>query len=89
MSQYPFCIILAGMTTWLCLQNMGYNYLQRRSELVTTVLRHSQSFGLREEVAHDAILLMDRIMSTSIQVTFQYGRAFLMRCHPPRSSTIT
>ena len=77
------------MTTWLCLQNMGYNYLQRRSELVTTVLRHSQSFGLREEVAHDAILLMDRIMSTSIQVTFQYGRAFLMRCHPPRSSTIT
>ena len=52
-------------------QNMGYPYLQRRGELVAAVLRQSQSFGMREEIAHDGILLMDRIMSTSLQVSHQ------------------
>ena len=51
------------------LQNMGYSYLQRRGELVANILSQSITFGLREEVAHDAILLMDRIMSASVQVS--------------------
>lgn len=46
---------------------MGFDYLQRRGELVGSVLRMGQAFGLREEAAHDAILLMDRTMSTSLQ----------------------
>lgn len=50
------------------LQNMRYPYLQRRGELVADVLRQSQSFGMRDEIAHDGILLMDRIMSTAILV---------------------
>ena len=49
---------------------MGFGYLQKRGELVTSVLSMGQAFGLNEEVAHDAILLMDRTMSTQIQVTF-------------------
>ena len=51
------------------LQNMGFGYLQKRGELVSSVLQMGQAFGLNEEVAHDAILLMDRTMSTQIQVT--------------------
>ena len=47
---------------------MGFPYLQRRSELVSSIMRMAQTFGLRQEVAHDAILLMDRAMSTSLQV---------------------
>ncbi len=47
---------------------MGFPYLQRRSELVSNIMRMAQTFGLRQEVAHDAILLMDRAMSTSLQV---------------------
>lgn len=57
-------LILLG----LCEQNMGFPYLQRRSELVSSIMRMAQTFGLRQEVAHDAILLMDRAMSTSLQV---------------------
>lgn len=55
-------------THCLALQNMGFSYLQRRSELVSNIMRMAEAFGLRQEVAHDAILLMDRTMSTSIQV---------------------
>ena len=47
---------------------MGFAYLQRRSELVTTALSYSQQLLTKDEVAHDAILLMDRTMSTSLQV---------------------
>ena len=41
------------------LQNMGFGYLQKRGELVSSVLQMGQAFGLNEEVAHDAILLME------------------------------
>ena len=56
-------ILLAG-----CLQNMSFAYLQRRTELVNTALAYARSLGLKDEVAHDAMLLMDRTMSTSLQV---------------------
>lgn len=58
------------MVTARWVQNMGFGYLQRRGELATNMLRIGQVFGLREEVAHDAVLLMDRTMSTSLQVHF-------------------
>ena len=47
---------------------MGFEYLQRRGELVSSALRMGQALGVKEEVAHDSILLMDRTMSTSLQV---------------------
>lgn len=50
------------------MQNMSFAYLQRRGELVNTALAYARSLGLKDEVAHDAMLLMDRTMSTSLQV---------------------
>ena len=58
-------------------QNMGFPYLQRRSELVSSIMRMAQTFGLRQEVAHDAILLMDRAMSTSLQVPLARHKALI------------
>ena len=50
------------------LQNMSFAYLQRRPELVNTTMTFAQQLRMKDEVAHDAILLMDRTMSTSLQV---------------------
>lgn len=55
------------------LQNMGFMYQQRRVELVGRTLSFAARLGLVDEYAHDAILLMDRTMSTSLQ-----ARALLM-----------
>ena len=49
------------------LQNMSFAYLQRRTDLVTTALAYARRLNLKDEVAHDAMLLMDRTMSTSLQ----------------------
>ena len=55
-------------THCLALQNMGYVYLQRRNELVAQCLDLGQKLQVKEEATHDAILLMDRVMSTSLQL---------------------
>ena len=47
---------------------MGFGYLQGRGELVSRALQMGAALGMKDELAHDAILLMDRTMSTSIQV---------------------
>jgi len=53
-------------THCLALQNMGYAYLQRRSELVARCTDIVTALGVQPEVSHDAVLLMDRVMSTSL-----------------------
>lgn len=50
---------------------MSFAYLQRRGELVNTASAYARNLGLKDEVAHDAMLLMDRTMSTSLQVRLQ------------------
>ncbi|KAK9815102.1 hypothetical protein WJX73_007516 [Symbiochloris irregularis] len=55
-------------THCLALQNMSFAYLQRRTDLVNTALAYARRLNLKDEVAHDAMLLMDRTMSTSLQV---------------------
>jgi hypothetical protein len=55
-------------THCLALQNMSYSYLQRRNELVSQALDVAIKLGATEEVAHDAVLLMDRVMSTSLDL---------------------
>jgi pentatricopeptide repeat domain-containing protein 1 len=50
----------------LVVQNMGYNYLQRRKHLVQSCLAINTKLGGPEESAHDAVLLMDRVMSTTL-----------------------
>lgn len=52
----------------LTLQAMGLTYLQHRAFLVRQLLTHGRQLNLRDEVAHDAVLLMDRAMSTSVQI---------------------
>ena len=49
-------------------QNMGFVYQQRRVELVARLLGTAGRLGLRDEFAHDAVLLMDRTMSTQLEV---------------------
>ena len=50
----------------LALQNMGFTYLQRRGELVTRCADIAAALGVKPEAGHDAVLLMDRVMSTSL-----------------------
>eukprot|EP00210_Caulerpa_lentillifera_P008588 g8192.t1 len=52
----------------LTLQAMGLNYLQNRTFLVQQILNFGKQFMQESEIAHDAVLLMDRVMSTSIQI---------------------
>ena len=58
----------AKLAEHCAVQNMSFAYLQRRPELVHTAMVFSQQLHMKDEVAHDAILLMDRTMSTSLQV---------------------
>jgi hypothetical protein len=51
----------------LLLQNMGFLYQQRRVDLVHRLLNTAAALGLVDDFAHDAVLLMDRTMSTSLQ----------------------
>ena len=60
-------------THCLALQHMALPYLQRRPQLVATCLAQAAQLGLKDEVSHDAVLLMDRTMSTGLEV----------RPHPP------
>lgn len=50
-------------------QNMGFLYQQRRVELVARVLKFAAQLGLADDYVHDAVLLMDRTMSTSLQAS--------------------
>ncbi len=55
-------------THCLALQHMALPYLQRRPQLVATCLTQAAQLGLKDEVSHDAVLLMDRTMSTGLEV---------------------
>ena len=55
-------------THCLALQHMALPYLQRRPQLVASCLHQSAQLGLKDEVSHDAVLLMDRTMSTGLEV---------------------
>jgi len=50
----------------LVVHNMGYQYLQKRSALIQNCLTMNSKLGAQEECGHDAVLLMDRVMSSSL-----------------------
>lgn len=52
-------------THCLALQNMGLNYLQQRSALVHQLLNYGSKLNLKDEVVHDAVLLLDRTVSAA------------------------
>ena len=56
-------------THCLALQHMALPYLQRRPQLVAICLNQAAQLGLKDEVSHDAVLLMDRTMSTGLEVS--------------------
>jgi len=60
-------------THCLALQHMALPYLQRRPQLVATCLTQAAQLGLKDEVSHDAVLLMDRTMSTGLEVQYLYS----------------
>lgn len=50
------------------LSNMGSAFVQQRPNLISRLLDLSSKFGLRDEIVHDAVLLMDRTASQAQQV---------------------
>jgi pentatricopeptide repeat domain-containing protein 1 len=52
----------------LVLQNMSLGYLQQRTALVSGLLEKGTALGLKDEVVHDGVLLLDRTASTAAQV---------------------
>lgn len=50
-------------THGLVLSNMSTGYVQQRPVLISRLLDLSSKLGLRDEVVHDAVLLMDRTAS--------------------------
>lgn len=55
----------------LALQNMSGQYLQQRTQLISSLLDRGNKLGLKDEVIHDGILLLDRAASTSTEVRYQ------------------
>jgi hypothetical protein len=52
----------------LSVQSMGVGYTAARSGLVSVLLEAGAKLKIRNDVAHDAVLLMDRAMSASMKV---------------------
>lgn len=52
----------------LVLQNMALPYLQQRTQLISSMLEKGTQLGLKDEVVHDGVLLLDRTMSAAAQV---------------------
>ncbi len=55
-------------THGLVLPNMSAAFIQQRPALISRLLDVSSKLGLRDEVVHDAVLLMDRTASQAKQV---------------------
>ncbi|KAL3156639.1 hypothetical protein ABBQ38_000922 [Trebouxia sp. C0009 RCD-2024] len=73
-------------THCLALQHMAVPYLQRRPQLVATCLTQAAQLGLKDEVSHDAVLLMDRTMSTGLEVVAgRSNRCRLGRARSPNN----
>ncbi|WIA41856.1 hypothetical protein OEZ86_009182 [Tetradesmus obliquus] len=52
----------------LSVQSMGMGYTAARAGLVSLLLEAGSKLKIRDDVAHDAVLLMDRAMSASMKV---------------------
>lgn len=46
------------------LQSMSGEYVAGRKECVRLAMSHTAAFGFKDEVLHDAVLLVDRTMSS-------------------------
>jgi len=61
----------------LSFQVMGQGYLQQRRELVEMALGLGRRLQLKDETIHDAVLLMDRVMSTGVRIQDGVWTVFL------------
>jgi hypothetical protein len=57
----------------LSVQSMGVTYTAARPDLVKALLGLQGKLGLRDDLVHDAVLLMDRAMSASFKVRQSAG----------------
>ena len=65
---YLFSLPTINERLCVVLQVMGQGYLQQRRELVEMALGLGRRLQLKDETIHDAVLLMDRVMSTGVRV---------------------
>uniref|UniRef100_A0A383VDG4 PROP1-like PPR domain-containing protein n=1 Tax=Tetradesmus obliquus TaxID=3088 RepID=A0A383VDG4_TETOB len=57
--------------------NMSCEYLAERDACIAAAFGYAEQFELAEEVVFDAVLLMDRVMSTGAQHDSSLGRLFV------------
>ncbi len=72
----------------LTLNNMGPGYVAQRPSLVSRLLEVSHKLGVRDEVVHDAVQLMDRAASQAKQVRAQAPGQVCVRGPHPSSATM-
>eukprot|EP00210_Caulerpa_lentillifera_P002371 g2274.t1 len=56
---------------------MGKDYLEQRRDLVSLAWGICREYNLKHETIHDAVLLMDRIMSTGVRIEEGAWQAFV------------
>ena len=69
------------------LQAMGQGYLAMRPHYIETTFQLAASMGLKEVTVYDAVLLMDRVMSTGIQLAHSFGPLFAAAVRSSRACT--
>jgi hypothetical protein len=70
----------------LSVQSMGVGYTAARSWLVAMLLEAGTKLGIRNDMVHDAVLLMDRAMSASMKVgTAEASDCFVLRIEACKS----
>lgn len=57
---------------------MGSSYVCQRNDLVQMAVSVGRRLSLKDDTIHDAVLLMDRVMSTGIRVGVRNGAISLV-----------
>ena len=66
--------------TMINAQAVPHVYLMQRAELVQLLLRSAPCLGLRGDVGHDAVVLMDRVMASPMSNSVPTGNVLAAAC---------
>ena len=68
------------MAASCALQSMSPEYLVDRKECVAMAMSHARLFGFKDEVLHDAMLLLDRTMCSGVTVPVNMLQLLVAAC---------
>jgi hypothetical protein len=66
--------------TMITAQAVPHMYLMQRAELVQLLLRSAPCLGMRGDVGHDAVVLMDRVMASPMSSSVPTGNLLAAAC---------